>query len=235
MKVVGMMTAVAMMAVSAAYAADTSLSLDIASAYVFRGATFNDGLVAQPGLEVALPAGFSVGVWGNLDIDDYNGTINDGQFSEIDIYGSYALPIEAFDASIGYTEYAYPGAEGDADREIGLSLGTALGIIDLGLGVYYGLDGGIDKSLYADVSAGTSFELAEGLGLDLGTSIGYLDPDSGESGFNDFTVSAGLGYGLVGASVTYIGQVDDDVLVDVEKGGSYDVEVVGMLSLAADF
>lgn len=233
--ITGVAVAVVMVA-SAAVGADVGLSLDVASAYVFRGDTFNDGLVAQPGLEVALPAGFSVGVWGNIDLDDYNGSLaNDDQFSEIDVYGSYAVPVEVVDLSIGYCEYTYPTSESVADREISVSVGTAVGPIDLGLGLYYGIDGGIEKSLYADVSAGTSFELAEGVSLDLGASAGYANPDEGESGMKEFTFSAGLGYGIIGASATYIGQLDDDVLVDVEDGGTYDAEFVGMLSIAQDF
>jgi hypothetical protein len=65
--------------------------------------------------------------------------------------------------------------------------------------------------------------------------VAFVDPDEGESGFSHFTVSAGLSYGPFGASVMYIGQIDDDVLVDVKDGGSYDVEVVGMLSAAVSF
>lgn len=227
--------AVAMIAATGVMGADTSLTLDAASAYVFRGDTFNDGLVLQPGLETALPYGITVGVWGNLDLDDYDGAVVENQFSEIDLYASYDVPVEAVDLSIGYTEYAYPGAEGDADREVGVSVGTAVQSVDLGLGVYYGLDGGIKKSLYAEATAGTSLDLSEGLALDLGTVVGYSDPDEGESGFSYYSVSAGLSYGIVGASVAYYGQIDDDVLVDVEDGGTYDAEVVAMVSLAQDF
>lgn len=227
--------AVAMVAASMVVAADTSLTLDVASAYVFRGDTFNDGLVVQPGLETALPYGITVGVWGNLDLDDYDGAVVENQFSEIDLYASYDLPVEVMALSIGYTEYTYPGAEGDADREVGVSAGTALHGVDVGLDVYYGLDGGIKKNLYAEASTGTSLDLAEGVALDLGGTLGYFDPDEGESGLSNYTLTAGLSYGLVGASVTYVGQIDDDVLVDVEDGGTYDAEVVGMLSLAQDF
>jgi len=239
-KMMTAMVAVALLVAPAAFAAaEVSVTLDAASAYVFRGVTFNDGPVLQPGLEVALPSGLVLGAWGNIDIDDYDGSLVENQFSEIDIYGSYALPVELLDVSIGYTEYTYPGAEGDADREVGVSFGTALEMVELGLGIYYGLDGGIEKSLYVELSAGTSLELAEGVGLDLGATVGYADPDEGESGFADYSVSAGLGYGVVGASVAYIGQIDDEVLADVvmpteeiEFSNGYDVEVVGMLSLA---
>ncbi len=234
-KMVTGVAAVAMLAATMAVGAEVSLTLDAASAYVFRGDTLNDGPVIQPGLEVALPYGITLGVWGNIDLDDYDGTLEEGQFSEIDIYASYALPIELLDISIGYTEFTYPGAEGKADREVGVEIGTSIEMIDLGLGVFYGVDGGIKKTLYAEASVGTSFDLAGGVVLDLGAALGYLNPDEGKSGLSGYALSAGLTYGYLGASVTYYGQVNDDVLVDVEDGGTYDVDVVGMLSLAFDF
>ena len=39
----------------------------------------------------------------------------------------------------------------------------------------------------------------------------------------------------IGASVAYIAQLDDAVLVDVDQGGTYDVDVVGVLSVGAAF
>jgi hypothetical protein len=158
----------------------------------------------------------------------------DNQFQEVDLYGSYALPCKLMDLSIGYTEYLYPSGGGEADREVAVSAGKSAGPVDLALDIYYGVDGGIEKSLYVEASAGTGFDIGC-LGAELGASVGYADPDGGESGFANYTVSAGLGYGPIGASVMYIGQIDDDVLPDVEDGGAYDVEVVGVLSAAVDF
>lgn len=227
----GVVAVVMMMAASAVYGADASLSLDVASAYVFRGVTLNDGAVLQPGLEVSGLGGLTIGVWGNLDLDDYDGSLEKGEFSEVDIYASYALPVDLFDLSIGYTEYTYPMG-GNADREVGVSAGKSVGPVDLVADVFYGIDGGSEKSLYVELSAGTAFELGV-VGAELGAAVGYLNPDGGESGFSHFTVSAGVSYGPVGASVMYIGQIDDDVLPD--GAGAYDVKVVGMLSAAFDF
>jgi uncharacterized protein (TIGR02001 family) len=234
MKAAGMVAAVAMVGTTL-YAAEASLSLDVASAYVFRGSTFNDGVVLQPGLEVGGLGGLSVGVWGNLDIDDYDGALADGEFSELDIYGSYAVPVEGLDLSIGYTEYAYPSGGGDADRELGVSAGVGVAGVDLGAGVFYGVDGGIEDSLYLELSAGSSFELSDRVGLDLGATVGYMSPDEGEDGFSHYTASVGLNCAAVSAGVTYIGQIDDDVLPDVEDGGSYDAEVVGTIGASIDF
>ena len=230
-KMITGVAAVAMMMASAVVGVEVDLTVDVASAYVFRGVTFNDGVVVQPGMEVALPFGLSIGAWGNIDIDDYDGGLEKNQFSEIDLYASYALPVDLLDISIGYTEYTYPGAEGKADREVGLDFGYDLGVAEVGLGVFYGLDGEIKKDLYLELSVGTSYEIIDGLELELGAALGYLSPDEGDSGFSAYSVTAGMSYGLVGASVTYFGQIDDEVLTDDD----YDVEVVGMLSLAFSF
>ncbi len=230
-RMLGVGLVVAVVAGGVAEAADVSAYVDMASAYVFRGVTFNDGAVMQPGVDVAAPYGIAFGVWGNLDIDDYDGAVPSSQFSEVDLWVSYALPVELFDLGVGYTEYLYPGAEGEADREVSLSAGTAVSGIELGLGLYYGVDGGIDKSLYAEVSAGYTIEVAADTSVELGASAAFADFDGGESGFHNFTVSAGLSYKMVSAGVAYIGQGDDDVLTDDE----YDVDVVGTVGIGYDF
>lgn len=216
----------------AAVAAEASVSVDVAGAYVFRGATFNDGLVVQPGLEVSgLP--IDIGVWANLDIDDYDGAVADGEFSEIDVYGSYSLPIEGVDISLGYTEYTYPGGGAEADREVSVSTGLDV-ILDPSLAVFYGFEGGIEESWYAEAAVGHAFDLTDALRLELGATVGYMNPNTGESGFSHFTASATAGYGIVSAGVTYVGQIDDDVLPDVEDGGVYDTEVYAVLAIAHD-
>lgn len=216
-------------------AGDASVSLDVASAYVFRGGTLNEGAVAQPGLEVAgLPV--TLGVWGNIDIDDYDGTLEEGQFSEVDLYASYDLPLDLdkLALSVGYTEYLYPTAGGEPDREV--SLTAALGLpLAPSVSVYYGLDGAIDESVYIEAGVGHGHALTDDVTLELGATIGYLDPETGEDGFSHFTASLGLGWQALSAEVTYVGQVDDDVLPDVEDGGAYDVEVYGTLGISHDF
>lgn len=211
--------------------AETSVSVDLASAYVFRGTTFNDGLVVQPGLETAV-GGFAVGVWGNLDMENYDGAVAKREFSEIDLYGSYSLPVEAVDLSIGYTEYTYPGAKSEADRELSLSAELDV-LLAPSLSAYYGVDGGIEKTLYIEIGAGHEFEMESGVGIELGAAMGYLNPDKGASGFSHFTAMLGASYSVLSASVTYVGRIDDDVLPDGR--GAYDVDIYGTLGIAHDF
>lgn len=245
-KVIAASALLALVSAPVAKAAEASVGLDIASAYVFRGVTYNENFVAQPYLEVSgLP--IDLGVWANYDIesDDARG-YTDNQFSEVDIYASYSLPIEAVDVSIGYTEYLYPGVGGDpvvdvgagtaestqgeSDREVSLTLGLGDVLLAPSVGVYYGIDGGIEENLYAQADIGHEIALTEGLNLALGAAVGYLDPEEGEDGFSHYQVSASVTFAILTVGVTYIDTIDDDVL-----GDDYDVELVGTVGLAYDF
>ena len=216
------------------------LSLDVASSYMFRGVTFSDGLVVQPGLEVSgLP--ITIGVWGNLDCDDYDDMLDSGQFSEIDLYASYAIPVEVIDLSIGYTEYVYPSGGGAGDRELNLSIGYE-NVIALALSLNYGVDGGIEQSFYGEAGIGYETELVQGVGLSLGALVAYLAPDEGEDGFSHYTVSAEVSWSVLSLGMTYVGQIDDDVLPDYvpataesDAALGYDSEVVGTVGVAASF
>lgn len=233
----------ALVSAPVAKAAEASVGLDVASAYVFRGATFNENFVAQPSLEVSgLP--IDLGVWANFDIEsDKARGYDDSQFSEVDLYASYALPIEAVDVSVGYTEYLYPGqggaalvdgeavdTQGQADREVSVTLGLGDVILAPSVSVYYGVDGAIDQNLYAELDLSHELALTEGLALSLGGAVGYLDPDSGEDGFSHYQLSASVTFAPVTVGVTYVDTIDDDVL-----GDAYDVDVIGTVSVAYDF
>ena len=51
-----------------AMAADATAAVDMASAYVWRGQTFNDGAVIQPSLDVAAENGLGINVWANYEV-----------------------------------------------------------------------------------------------------------------------------------------------------------------------
>lgn len=198
-----------------ALTASAEVAVDVTSAYVFRGSTINDEVNIQPGFDTEILDGaVSVGTWANFNTDS-------SQFDEIDYFFGIPIPLgedSPVSLEIGYTEYTYPGAEGDADREPYLSLGTEVEGIDLGLLVAYGIDGAIDKTLYLGLSAGTSVDVAENISLGLGAELGYLDPDEGESGFSHLTLSVGTDIGIpetdrsFSIGLNYVVEMDDDVL-----------------------
>jgi len=232
-----------------------SVTADFASAYVFRGVTFNDGAVFQPGIEVTefpLPeeiGSFVVGAWGNYDIDDYDGNLMSSEFSEIDLYASYTLPIEIVDLSGGYTSYTYPNG-GPADKEVSAAIGKAIAGFDLAAAAYFGIGGSIEDSEYYEFGLEYGFALTEALGLSIGGTAAYLDPDgdTGVSGWHNATATAGISYALtenwgLSASVTYVGQLNDKVLTDAVfipgtdtlVSNGYDTEWYGTAGVSCDF
>jgi uncharacterized protein (TIGR02001 family) len=218
----------------AVQAAEARIGADIKSAYVFRGTTYNEGFVAQPYLDVSgLP--IDIGAWGNFDLEsDQKRGYENGQFSELDLYAFYQLPIESIiDVTVGYFEYTYPNSEAEADREITLSLSQENFLLQPNFAIYYGMDGAIEENFYADASIGHDLEVTKDLSLNLGALIGYLDSGEadGEDGFNQYELSATLAYDFVTLGVKYIGQIDDEVLTDE----AHDVDVVGTLGVSHSF
>lgn len=241
-------TAMAAGLVAGVASAEVSTTLDIASAYVFRGVTLNDGAVVQPGIEASgfgLPeecGSISAGAWGNYDLNDYsqNGAVG-SSFVESDWYASYSLPslVDGLDLSVGYCEYAYAG--GASDKEVNVGAGYEIAGVSLGVTYYQGVGGLIHQQKYVEFDAGYGFDISEELSASVDASAGYLDPSvAGESGFSDYSVGASLSYALsekwsAGVSATYIGQIDDKVLPDTTASTvGYDTSFVGMFSLACD-
>jgi uncharacterized protein (TIGR02001 family) len=205
-KVLATTALLAIVSAPVARAADATVGVDVANVYVFRGGTLSDEVQIQPYMEVSgLPV--DLGVWASFDTDAES-------VIETDFYGSYGLPVEALDASIGYTEYSY-GAE-SFDREVSLSLGFDLPLAP-SVGLYYMVDssGGYDGQFYSDLSVGHDIELAEGISLSLGALVSYIvqgDDIEADDGLNHYEVSASLGYSMFSLGVTYIGEIDDKVL-----------------------
>ncbi|HSR87796.1 MAG TPA: hypothetical protein VLL07_02485 [Pontiella sp.] len=246
-----MITAAITAGLTASMAMAADVTLDFASAYVFRGVTQNDEAVFQPAIETSglgVPEEYgsvTVGAWGNYDIGDYDDNKESSEFSEVDWYVSYSLPamVENLDIFIGYTEYTYPNG-GTADKEGNFGLGYAIGDLGLGATVYFNIGGGgLDEYIYYEFAAEYGFDITEELSASIAGTVAGYSKDEGDDGLNDGTITGALSYTLsevwsVGLSGTYIAQLDDDVLVDEDLDNGqfgYDVEFLGMLSLAASF
>lgn len=210
---------VMMLSCGQAMAADATVGVDLNSAYVWRGITFNDGAVAQPSLDVT-KGNWGINVWGNFDIDDYDGTLEDGEFSEIDLTLSYSFNVEILDITVGYIEYLFPEG-GAGTREIFASFGVGfLENFSAGADFYYDIDEVDDY--YISLGLGYSCGLSDKVTLDAGVSIGIAGQDASlgpDEGFHDINLSLGLSYAVteamsIGAMVAYTDSLDDDVLPD---------------------
>ncbi|MBU0994600.1 MAG: MltA-interacting MipA family protein [Proteobacteria bacterium] len=202
------------------WGADATFDVTANSAYVWRGITFNDGAVLQPSLDVT-KGGFGMNVWGNYDLDDYDDTLDNGQFSEIDLTLSYGFAIKSVDMSVGYIEYLFPNASPalPAGREVFVTCGVEpIKGLSLGLAVYYEIDEVED--IYASISAAYGYSISEALSVEIGVSAGYVGKDYsvvGEAGMNDICASLSASYAVnealgVTAGIYYADTLDEDVL-----------------------
>lgn len=231
------------LASSPVLAADATLGLDVNSAYVWRGITFNDGMVAQPSLDVT-NGSFGVNVWGNYDIDDYGDTLDDNEFSEVDLTVYYGFNVQSLEISLGVIEYLFPAA-GGSTHEAYVSLGLPLlGGFSIGTDFYYDFDE-VD-GYYVDLGLTYDRELFEHLRIEVGARAAYADKDFAvyyggtDSGFYDYTISLSASYAAtqaltITAGINYTDSLDDDALPDGKYGTGVDTNTYGGIGLAYAF
>ena len=229
--------------VGLAWAEDAGVSVgaDVNSAYVWRGRTLNDGVVVQPWLDIGLARGLGLNVWGNLDVGDYDGTFEEGEFSEIRLRGSYGFDVGRVACDVGYIEYLFPVGSSTNVVRSGTREVYASGEIDIVAGVsglvavYYDFDE--VKDFYANVGLAYEFEPVERLSTEISATLGYAGEDAAggtDGGFQEYTLTlavvydVGQGIALAG-SVAYTDSLDEDVLPE------QDVNVYGGISLAYEF
>lgn len=238
-------------AVTPAMAADATAAIDFASAYVWRGQTFNDGFVIQPSIDVAGKNGLGINVWANYDVDDYNNSLNDNEFSEVDLTISYSTSIKKVDLSVGAIEYLFP-AGASSTTELFLSLGMPIvGNLSAGLDIYFDIDAH-DELSYATFSLGYAHDINDKLSVEIGGSIGYAGenfakavdtgtPQTADSGLYDYSLSLSMGYTIndawsLSGGVTYVGALDDDNLRDKDEGnGLLDAQTIVTVGVAYAF
>jgi len=203
-------------------AAEATTAVDLNSAYVWRGITFNDGLVAQPSIDVS-KNGFGINVWGNFDIGDYNDTLDDDEFSEIDITLYYGFCLKPVNIGLGFIEYLFPaGGEGTREAYVSLELPVAGGL-SFGATAYYDVDE--VHGWYGKATVSYGLDLTGALGLEVSAAAGCADKDyarayGGEhGGWYDYGLSLGISYAVtdalsLGARINYTDTLDDEVLTD---------------------
>ena len=231
------------LASSSVWAADATLGLDMNSAYVWRGITFNDGPVAQPSIDVT-NGSFGVNVWANWDIDDYDDQLDDNEFSEVDLTVYYGFSLQKLEIGVGVIEYLFPVA-GGSTHEAYVSLGLPIvGGLSVGSTFYYDFDE-ID-GYYVDLGLTYAMDLTDAFSIEAGARAAYADDDfamaySGtDGGLYDYTLSLSASYTLteawsVSASINYADSLDDDALADAEDGTGVDVNLYGGISVAYAF
>jgi len=203
------------------------VSVDINQGYVWRGMTFNEGLVIQPALNASSEGGFGVNVWANMDIDDYDGAMKAGEISEVDITLSYSFEAVSFELTAGIIEYPYSHQSTEdmgalpGTREVYVSVSRDIGSgVSAGSGLYYDFDKVEDY--YAMLSMGYSVSLNEVIAVALSGSVGHIGKDmslGGRAGLNDYTVATKVTFVVskdfsITGTVGYTDTLYDEVLPD---------------------
>ena len=237
-------------------AASATATVDFNSAYVWRGITLNDGMVIQPSIDVAAENGLGINVWGNYDIGDYDGNVDENAFSEIDLTVSYGITIGKLDLSAGAIHYTFPAvndANNDgigegflATTELYVSAGMPIaGGLSASADAYYDIDA-IDGFSYATLGLSYAYDITDKLNLEAGGAIAYASDDfvefagtGDDGGLYSYTLSLSLGYTItdawsVAANLSYVDALDDDTLKE-DPDGPLDTKTVYGVSVAYAF
>ena len=157
------------------------IAASVLNAYIWRGQELSrHSVVIQPSMTASYN-GFTVNLWGNLDIQPYSG--GDAQYSsnytETDVTFSYSRKFGMVQTGVGYIYYGLAGAAtGGSDlmdsQEIFVSLGLDT-ILAPTLTVYKEIDH--YHQWYATLGVSHTFALHEKIGLKLAATASYLLSD----------------------------------------------------------
>ncbi len=213
------------------FSGEASIGYD--SKYIFRGVRiFGDSAAADNLLWGDLNAsfyGFNVGAWYaySFDGDDYD---------ELNLYGSYTLPVGDFDLTAGVTYYLFPyfsGGDDDTFEVYGSVAYNGFGFVTPSLTFAYDLD--LFEGGYLEFKLESSIPLvADVLSLDPYALISYdFEYNSADSDFNHFQAGLALSYALtpsLGLSVYGAVAVPLEAIDDTE-----DTEFWGGASITYSF
>ncbi|MFA5257586.1 MAG: hypothetical protein WC360_05490, partial [Opitutales bacterium] len=184
------------------------------SEYVFRGWQFADAIVT-PSVDVAY-GDFYAGVWFAVPVENSWAYVN-----EMDIYGGVSTSVNGIlTLDVGACRYAYDevitsflNKNNTIEGYIGLSADV---LLSPSVYIYYDFDLLVTT---LEGSIGHSFGLTDSVSIDVGGSIGYVSPDSGDS-YTYYGATADLSYSLndsssVGFGLRYSGSTEDLIFGDI--------------------
>jgi len=225
-------------------------TLDLYSAYVWRGCVINDRPVWQPGATVSYATGdygtLSAGAWSNFDATDRRGHTKFGGISELDYTATYAIDVGPVSLSAGHTWYTFPSVTGntygESTREVFVTAQYNTDIVNPFVRAYYDyvwIEGayeniGFNKTIKVNDRVSVGSEVSVGIGSS-NLMAGYYGSNGGP-GLADFNASLFASYALtdhisVGPRIAWMSLIDDDARKSVD-----DQEILwGGVNLAASF
>jgi len=165
---------------------EADLTIGAYSQYIWRGWELSqDSVVLQPSMTVSYK-GFAFNIWGNMDTNYY--ATDTGNWNETDVTISYDGSAGKVGYGVGLIYYGLEdGAEDSQEVYASVSLDTLLAPT---LTVYNDISN--YQGWYATLGIGHSIPVAEGVSLDLGAQIGYLDDEDTYNEFHDGLLSVSM-------------------------------------------
>jgi uncharacterized protein (TIGR02001 family) len=171
--------------------AAVDVTVGYTSDYYFRGTQLADDIL-EAEVEISLDEGFYLGVWTAQPLTNpAPGWLFE---NEVNFWAGYGLDVgSGVEMDFGLTAYWYPELSDDDSVTYEAYMGAAFDtLLDPSVYVFYDFT---LKALTLEGSIGYSYEIDEVSSLDFGLSLGYVDPDGGDSGIY-YLVSVGYGYAL---------------------------------------
>ena len=153
--------------------------------YLWRGFDLSEGdPVVQGGIDISFK-GFTLGFWGNYDIDDT-------KLNETNVILDYTFDAsELLSVSLGHILYAVDGADTTGELYAGVTFNT---LLEPNLTIYYDYDE-FAGDIFVTASIGHSIAVAENLDLSLGALASYYRNDDYNE-LHNAEFSAGIDYAL---------------------------------------
>jgi len=197
--------------------------------YIFRGFNIGENLI-WAGVDLGVP--ISDGL--SLNLGTWYGSLAEDSYDELNLLAGLSYQVGSIELGVGAIWYYFPqGSNGgtrgiDDALELGATVGTSVGPVDLGLGYYYDLE---EEGSYIELGASTTIKISDKIGLVPATSISYADDYFGVNGFNAVGARLSLPIALTDrATLTpYIAATWE---ID---GSGQDDEVYGGVSLSVSF
>ncbi len=236
-------------------APDTGLSfdatLDLYSAYVWRGCVINDEPVWQPGATVSYATGdygtLSANVWANLNMTDRTKHTHFGGLEEIDYTLSYEVDVGPVSLSAGHIWYTFPSISSadyaGSTREVYATAAYNNDIVTPFVKAYYDYE--YAEGFYGNAGLTKSIDVTDQFSVGAEVSVGAADGDymsayfgTDDDGLVDFNAALFCSYALtdnlsVGARVAWMSLIDSDAR-DNEVYWDEDL-LWGGINLAASF
>lgn len=223
-------------------------SLGYDTHFIFRGLQFAENWVSG-GVSLDIPLVDNVSLVAGAN---YGGTVDDGvtlagldalgsiSYQRLELNGGVAVDLGAAEVGLGYRYYSHFGDLSDVldeGHEVGLTVATSLGPVNVGLGGYY--DFGIE-GWYFEAAVNTEIKITESISLVPGASIGYVADYSFHvvnAGFDGFT-AVGLSLAMpikLTKNATLAPYIAGNLPIDALDSAGEDAQLFGGVRLSVSF